>query len=266
MYRLSLYIVLALLFLIIYVKFLESRSIFFPLNELEFTPEDFNLHYDDIYFLTSDNVRINGWFIPSQDANYTLLFFHGNAGNISHRLEKIIFFNGLKLNVFIIDYRGYGKSRGKPREKGLYTDAQASYEYLVEKYKIDPENIILYGESLGSAVAIDLALKVKVRALILEGAFPSIKDLARSIYPFISLFLFTNKFDSLGKIKNISVPKLFLHSRDDEIVPFKLAQKFYNKASEPKQLVELRGGHNSAFLDSQEKYIASLRSFINSLS
>ncbi|MEM7816653.1 MAG: alpha/beta hydrolase [Candidatus Aenigmatarchaeota archaeon] len=238
--------------------------VFFPSKELWITPEQFELPFKDVYIKTIDKVMINGWFIQ-KDGSYTLLFFHGNAGNIGDRLEKLKLLYNLGLNIFIIDYRGYGKSNGKSTERGLYIDALASYNYLKDSFKISSENIILYGESLGCSIAIDLATKVKVAGLILEGSFSSGEDMAKLIIPFIPSFLFHNKFNSLKKIKNIDAPKLFLHSLDDEVVPFKLAKKLYSISKEPKKFVELRGSHNSAFLDSKEIYLNAIFSFLEDL-
>jgi hypothetical protein len=248
-----------------YIKYIENKNIYFPAKEIESLPSLTNIPFEDVYIKTADEVKINGWFMPYKEANYTLLFFHGNAGNIGHRLEKINILRELGVNIFIIDYRGYGKSEGKPSEKGFYLDAQASYRYLVDNRKIRPQQIILYAESLGTAIAIDLASKFKVRALIIEGAFSSGKDMARRIYPFIPNFIFSNMYDSTAKIKNIEAPKLFLHAQDDEVVPLGLAKKLYSFAYEPKEFVELTGGHNQAFLGSQEQYQTTIRSFLNKL-
>ncbi|MFC1699750.1 alpha/beta hydrolase, partial [Candidatus Omnitrophota bacterium] len=190
------------------------------------------------------------------------LFCHGNAGNIGHRLEKALLLRKLKLNIFLIDYRGYGNSAGRPSEAGLYLDAQAGYDYLVNQLGVSPDRLILYGESLGSAAIIDLAAKSEVAGLIVEGGFTRGRDMAKRIYPFLPAFLFANSFDSLSKVDQISAPKLFIHSRNDEIVSFKLAQRLYQAAAGPKQFQELIGPHNSAFYDSKDKYIASLESFI----
>lgn len=251
--------------IVIFIKYIESRGIFYPEKRIEFYPSSFNLAFEDVYIKTVDNLKINGWFIPYPGAKYTFLFCHGNAGNLEHRLEKLLMLRNIGINVFIIDYRGYGKSEGKISEKGLYLDARAAYGYLVNSRRITPEQVILYGESLGTAAVIGLAADVKVRAVILEGAFSRGRDMAARIYPLLPTFLFANSFDSLTKIKKVKVPKLFIHSRNDEIVPLELAKKLYNLSPEPKEFSELIGGHNTAFLDSREKYISSIGSFIEKL-
>lgn len=256
---------MGLILLFFYVKFLEEKGIYFPVLYIEIYPKDLGLKYQDLYIKTEDNLLINAWFIPKENAKYLVLFCHGNAGNISHRLEKIVLLYNLGLSIFIFDYRGYGRSQGKPNENGFYKDIESVYEFLVNEYKISPEKIILYGESLGTSVAIELASKKKVKALILEGAFSCGRDMAKKVYPFLPTFFFRNSFDSLSKIKKITSPKLFLHSKDDEIVPFSLAKKLFDNATFPKELVELAGTHNSCFLDAKEKYLDSIANFIRRL-
>ncbi|MCM8800307.1 MAG: alpha/beta hydrolase [Candidatus Omnitrophica bacterium] len=265
MLKIFLYVSVGLILLFLSVKFLEERGIYFPISYIDIYPKDIGLKYQDLYIKTKDNLLINAWFIPKEDSKYLVLFCHGNAGNISHRLEKVSFLYNLGLSILIFDYRGYGKSQGKPKEDGFYKDTESIYEFLVNEYKILPERIILYGESLGTAVAIELASKRKVKALILEGAFSRGKDMAKRIYPFLPNFFFSNSFDSLNRIKKITSPKLFLHSKDDEIVPFSLAKKLFDAAPPPKKLVELTGDHNSCFLDAKESYLLSINNFIKEL-
>lgn len=260
-----LYIIIIILLIVGYIKYIENRGVFFPIKNIEITPDFINLPFEDIYIQTKDNIKINGWFISSNNAKYTILFCHGNAGNIADRLDKISLLYGLGVNIFIIDYRGFGRSQGRPSESGLYLDAEAAYNYLVNIKKILAQQIILYGESLGTVAVINLAAKLKVKAIILEGAFSSGKDMARKIYPFLPTFLFSNKFDSQFAIREIGAPKLFIHSRDDEIVPFNLARKLYDVSREPKQFIEIQGDHNNAFLDSKETYISSIAAFIRGL-
>jgi len=266
MLRIIIYIILGIALTFIYVKSLEHRNLFFPFKEIDHTPQAMGLSYEDIYFITQDNKKINGWFIPSGDkAGHTLLFFHGNGGNISHRLDKIKIFHDLGLNVFIIDYRGYGKSEGSPSEAGLYLDAKASYSFLIDKLKIKPHSIILYGESLGGAVALELATQVDASAVITEETFSSMRDIAKDIYPFLPSFFVSDKFNSLSKIRKLSIPKLIIHSKDDEMIPFRHAQKLYDAAEEPKTLAVIDGSHNSAFLDSGKDYKNHILEFIKGL-
>lgn len=266
MIKIAIYLAILFVFFVAYIKYTERQLTFFPMRKVDFTPKFIGLNFEDLYLTTADNVRVNAWFVPADQARYTILFYHGNAGNMSHRLDKILLLHKMQLNVLIIDYRGYGLSSGSPTEPGIYRDGQCAYDYLTKERKIKPENILVFGESLGSAVAINLTSQQAVRGLILEGAFSSSRDMAKRISVYIPAWFFINGFDSLSKIGKVNVPKLFIHSRNDEIVPFHLAQKLYARASEPKQFTELSGGHNTAYIDSQEKYIASIASFIQQLS
>ncbi|MFH1845994.1 MAG: alpha/beta hydrolase [Candidatus Omnitrophota bacterium] len=257
-------IVFISLFLIA-IRYIETHSIFYPMKEMIYDPSLAGLVYEDVYFNTGDNIKLNGWFVKNDNAEYTLLLFHGNAGNISHRIDKLAVLNDLDVNVFIFDFRGYGKSKGKPSEQGLYKDGQAAYDYLIKEKNIQPEKIILYGASLGAGGAIDLAKKVKVKALITESAFTSVKDMARIAYPIMPPFVFSSKFNAISKSKDITYPKLLIHSIDDEIVPFRLAEKLFNAASDPKKLLKLHGGHNTMFLDSEKEYKSGIKEFLEGL-
>ena len=265
MVKLILCILIGVLLAVGYVKYLETTNIFFPVKGIEYSPDTINLNFEDVYIETQDKLKINGWFISNGEAKYTVLFLHGNAGNIGDRLDKIKLLYEAKANIFIIDFRGYGMSQGKPSEKGCYLDSQAAYQYLVNARKITPENIILYGESLGGAAAVDLASRVKVRGLILEGVFTKISDMVKITYPFIPSFLISVKFDSLAKIKNVEAAKLFIHSRDDGIVPLALAKKLYAETPGPKKFCEITGDHNNAFLDSKDSYSSAIEEFIREL-
>jgi fermentation-respiration switch protein FrsA (DUF1100 family) len=235
------------------------------MKEIESDPETIGLSFKEVNFKAADNIELNGWFIPCEGAEDSIIFCHGNGGNISHRLEKIAILHIMGLNVFIFDYRGYGRSKGSPSEKGLYKDAEAAYGYLISRDNISAENIILYGESIGGAVAIDLARRRKIKALITEETFSSVKDMTRIIYPFLPYFALRSRFDSVSKIKGINVPKLIIHSIDDEIVPFHLGEKLFESASSPKEFLKIRGSHNTAFLDSKELFISGITSFVNAL-
>ncbi len=265
MVRIILILLLGLGLIFGYVKYLEHKGVYYPVKEILIYPESAGLSFNDVYITTEDNIIINGWFIPNPKAEYILLFFHGNAGNIGDRIDKLKLLYHAGFGILIIDYRGFGKSRGRALESGFYRDASAAYDYLMNTINVKPEQLVLYGESLGSAVAVDLAFHRKVRALILEGAFSRGRDMAVRIYPLLPRFVFSNSFDSLTKIKEINAPKLFIHSRDDEIVPFNLAKKLYDNAKGPKEFLEIQGDHNSAFLSSQRSYISSISTFIEKL-
>jgi fermentation-respiration switch protein FrsA (DUF1100 family) len=259
-------LVIAILFLgFLFLRYFEKKNIYFPLRTIEATPEEIHLDYENISVKTRDGVQISGWYVPSKYPRVTLLFFHGNGGNISHRLDKIKILNDLDVDVLIFDYRGYGMSGGSPSENGLYLDAEAVYDYLVHEKKTSPGTIIVYGESLGGAVAVDLAGKRQTGGVILEGCFTSVPDMAKRLLPFIPSFLISSQYDSLRKIKDITTPKLLFHSIEDDIVPFALGMKLFQAAIEPKKFVEMRGGHNDAFLVSHDIYKKSINAFIDRL-
>ncbi|MFH1201994.1 MAG: alpha/beta hydrolase [Candidatus Omnitrophota bacterium] len=256
---------LSLLAVLAYIRYVEKRSIFVPSSDVLFTPADINLPFEDVYFNTADGNTLNAWFVPANGAKYTLVFFHGNAGNLSHRLEKLAIFNELRLNVFIIDYRGYGKSKGRPSEAGLYEDGVAAYNYLTADRKIPADSLIIYGESLGTAVAIDLASQRPAKALIVDSGFSSAKDMSRVVFPLLPTIFLSTRFDSRAKVRKITCPKLIIHSLNDEIVPFKLGEAIFDNAPAPKELLKLRGPHNSAFMDSKQEFIKGIGSFIDKL-
>ena len=246
-----------------YVYYMQASFIFYPNmpgRDLVATPEDIGLSYQDVELVTEDNIKLHGWFIPNHDAKATLLFFHGNAGNISHRLESIEIFNRLGLNVFIIDYRGYGQSEGKITEKGSYRDAEAAWNYLKQTQGEQP--IFIFGRSLGAAVAAWLSSKHSPAGLIVESGFTSIPSMAQRIYPFLPVRLLAHfSYDTRHYVKHITCPILVAHSRNDEIIPYQEGIEIFDAAPEPKIFLEMRGGHNDGFMVSGSAYIEGLRSF-----
>lgn len=241
----------------------QERLIYFPERTLIATPEDLGLAFDDLHLRTEDGLDIHGWYIPGLDPERPLLFLHGNAGNISHRLETIEIFHELGLSVLIIDYRGYGLSEGRPGEAGSYRDAEAAWNYLVEHRGISPSTIIVFGRSLGGGVAAGLAGKFEPGALILESTFTSVTALAEEIYPFLPVkWLCRIHYPNLERIKHIAAPKLLIHSEDDELVPFTHGESLYRAAKPPKTFLKLRGGHNDGFLFDRARYKAGLENFL----
>ena len=201
---------------------IEQRMIFYPSAVIEGTPRQTGLEFEDIYFTTRDGVRLNGWFVPHLEARSTLIWFHGNAGNIGHRVENLKFLHELvKVNVFIFDYRGYGRSQGSPSEEGTYLDGEAAFELVRKKIGGDAEaRIVLFGRSLGAAVAAEIATRFASQGLILESPFISIAEMARVLFPWLPIapFLQTS-YDVRDKIQRIKVPLRGLHGERDEIVP-----------------------------------------------
>jgi len=225
-------------------RYLESVGVFFPSREMSVLPSVIGLPWEDVYFTTKDNITLNGWYFKKPQASSTVIFAHGNAGNISDRLFKIKFFYDLGLNVFIFDYRGYGKSKGRPSEAGIYQDAQSAYDYLQARGDVNMKNIILYGASLGGTVVIDLATHRSSALLVVESSFSNALDMARIFYPFVPLFFLSLKFNSIDKVRGLAVPKIFIHSPEDQVVPFWIGQKLFEAASEPKEFLKIHGGHN----------------------
>ncbi|MFC1703271.1 alpha/beta hydrolase [Candidatus Omnitrophota bacterium] len=248
-----------------YIRYIELRSIFIPTREVITTPQQVDLPFEDIFFKTEDSIELNGWFIKSPKAKATIIFAHGNGGNICHRLEKIAFFYHLGINTFIFDYRGYGKSKGKPTEEGIYKDGRAAFDYLIRRDDIDRKKIIAYGESIGGAVAIDLATHRDVACVIAESTFSSAKEMGKIVYPFLPSFLFISKFDSITKVKNLKTQKLFIHSRNDEIVPFSLGKKLFDAAAQPKELLTITGGHNTGFIESKYIILERLKKYLKKI-
>ncbi|MGB2600654.1 MAG: alpha/beta hydrolase [Candidatus Omnitrophota bacterium] len=254
--------IIALLFL--YLRWFEKNNIFFPSRHIDATPDSIGLVYEDVTFKASDGTDLNAWFIPaSGSARGTILICHGNAGNISHRLHIIRIFHDMGLNVFIFDYRGYGKSHGRPSEKGMYLDAGGAYNYLINREDIDKNAIIVYGQSIGGAVAVDLASNTEPKLLITNSAFTSTRDMAKEIYPFLPAKLFiTQEFDAYSKVDSIHIPKLIIHSTEDEIVPFTHGEKLFENAAQPKEFHAMRGGHNEAVFDYEAEFIAGVDNFL----
>ncbi len=247
------------------LRWFEYRSLFYPLRDIAVTPADVNLDYESIDFVAEDNTRLHGWWIPHPEARGTVLLCHGNAGNISHRLDLVLeLWNDLQVNWFLFDYRGYGKSRGRPSEKGLYRDARAAYEVVRAQYgDADEPPVVVYGRSLGGAVALQLALDKPVRALVIESAFSSAVDVGESAFPILPVrVVMKYRFEADRRAPRVEAPKLFAHSKQDEIIPYRLGRALYEAAAEPRTFVELRGGHNDWPWNTTPGYRERLAAFV----
>jgi len=263
--NISLLIVTGIILSNIIVFLLQPGMLFYPYEELESTPADWELAYEDVVITTSDAVKLHGWYLPVKESRQVVLFFHGNAGNISHRGESLAIFNSIGVNVLIVDYRGYGKSEGSASEEGLYCDAMAAWQYLITM-GFKPGDIIIFGRSLGGAVATHLATQVKPRALILESTFTSTRDMIDRMMPFASRFVYMRySFNTEEAIKQVTSPVLVMHSKSDEIVPYELGQKVYQAAMHPKKFYLLVGGHNDGFITSMPGYRYRIKSFLESI-
>jgi uncharacterized protein len=241
----------------------QPAMIFYPSERVELTPADWGLSYEEVKLTTADGVGLQGWYLPAPAGERTLLFFHGNAGNISHRGESLLIFHRLGLNTLIIDYRGYGRSEGSPSEEGLYRDAEAAWRYLVEQRGRTAQDIVIFGRSLGGAVAVQLAAKEQPAGLIVESSFSSAREFAHLAFPLLSrLTPLRFEFDAAAALADVHCPVLVAHSPDDEIIPYVLGEKLYQAANTPKRFLTMRGDHNSGFLQNQGEYERGLRAFL----
>ncbi len=235
--------------------FMQPKFLYCAVREVLYTPDELGMDFEDVVFKTDDGLHLNGWYVPAENSQLTVLFCHGNGGNIMHRLDSINIFYKLGLNCFIFDYRGYGNSEGKPGEEGTYLDAEAAYEWLTKEKKISPNDIIIFGRSLGGSIATQLASKVQTRALIIESTFTSYVDIGRKFYPYMPVRLFARfGYRTMDYIKDVHCPVMIIHSRSDDIVPFEFGLELYEVANEPKEFVEIFGSHNEGFLVSGEIY------------
>ena len=254
--------------LVVLMYFMQGRMLYLaevPSRALVMEPADIGLDYQDISIETSDGVSLHGWFIAGRSSR-VLLFFHGNAGNISHRLESIAQFHGLGLSVFIIDYRGYGRSEGRTTETGIYRDADAAWRYLTESRGVAASDIVIFGRSLGASVASRLAIQHQPLALIVESSFTSVPDIGQDLYPWLPVRWLTHlKHATRDHVRSVHCPILVVHSRDDEIIPFHHAEAILASANEPRTLLAIRGSHNDAFLRDERNYIDGIRAFLSGL-
>ncbi len=268
MFKYLLFVAVCYGLLVLAVYLMQERMLYLPNTPgraLIQNPADVGLAYEDVHITTSDGIALHGWFVPGPSTR-TLLFFHGNAGNISHRLESLQQFHSLGLSVLIIDYRGYGQSGGTVSEQGLYRDARAAWRYLTEQRGIHPNNIIVFGRSLGGSVAAWLAARREALALIVESSFTSVPDAAQALYPWLPVrWLSRLQHATADYIRAVHSPLLVVHSRGDEIIPFHHGQAIFEAANEPRSFLELRGGHNDGFIVSEQVYLAGLRRFLTSL-
>jgi len=260
----SIYVLLALTLYLLQGKMVFLSNL--PGRALTASPGDIGLEFEDVSLDTSDAERLHGWYVPALQSNGVVLFFHGNAGNISHRLDSIRIFHDLGLDTFIFDYRGYGQSTGKTTEQGTYLDAQAAWSYLVEKRGIPADRIIIFGRSLGGAIGTWLGAQHVPAAVIVESSFTSGVDMARRLYPFLPVRLITRlRYPVAQYASRLECPVLVVHSRNDEIIPFAMGQSIFAAVKQRKSFLELRGDHNNGFFISRREYIAGLSGFIESV-
>jgi uncharacterized protein len=262
----------------------ESRFIYFPskypegdwrVREPRAVEGRAAARFEDVWLTARDGVRLHAWHaapvagragaLEPVRTDRALLYLHGNAGNVSHRRAIVEDFASLPAQVLALDYRGYGRSEGAPSEEGLYRDARAAFEYLTRARGVPANRVVIYGESLGGAVAVDLASKVQPCALVVQSGFTSIADMAAEVMPFVPRFIIRTKMNSLEKIARVRAPVLVVHSPADEVVPYRLGRKLYEAAPEPKRFHEIRNApHNLAFDVGGAAYLDALREFVDS--
>ncbi|HSE00434.1 MAG TPA: alpha/beta hydrolase [Burkholderiales bacterium] len=259
---------------LVLVFLFQSHLVFFPGTgrEAVLTPQSYGLRFDSVQIRTADDETLDAWWVPAEGARGVVLFFHGNAGNISHRLDYLQMFHRLRYTTLIVDYRGYGKSTGTPSEAGTYRDAEAAWEYLRHARMARPQDIVIAGESLGAAVATWLAAEVSLAegkgpgAVLLFSTFTSVNDLGAQVYWFLPVRLLSRiGYDNQANLKRIRAPVFIAHSRDDDIVPYAHGKRLYETANEPKTFLEMRGGHNDGFVFVRPEWVAELGAFLDRL-
>jgi uncharacterized protein len=265
-------VVIAYLGLLLLLRLNESRLIYFPgsVRRLTDAPAGLQLPVRRAAIRTEDGLTLGSWVIPAgpDSTGYWVLICHGNAGNLSEfgRPAHYAGLRALGLSLLAFDYRGYGESEGAPSEAGLYRDANAAYQYLRGGLRVPPERIIVFGHSLGSTVAVDLASRVPAAGLILEGALTSVIERGAELYPYIPVrWIGRSRFSSIDKISQVSIPKLFLHARADDVVPLAHGRRLFEAALPPKTFVELNGGHGDAFELDSVTYFGSIRQFVEAV-
>jgi uncharacterized protein len=263
-------ILIAYVSVLFLARIFETHLIFFPDYEGRLTgnwhPK--GLPIEDVWLNSPGEIKLHAWWIPNPRAELTFIAFHGNAGNISQRADVYRFLSELPVNVLAVEYRGYGRSEGTPNEAGLYLDAQAGYDYLVHERGIPPNRIVAFGQSLGTAVAVDLATKRPLAGVILEAPFPSVRAVTSRIYPFLpGLGLIAkSKFNTGGKLARPHPPVMITHCNQDPVIAFTLGQEVYQLAVEPKSFLRIEGFcHEEAFLIAPTSYREHLSAFINGL-
>ncbi|HSB62000.1 MAG TPA: alpha/beta hydrolase [Vicinamibacteria bacterium] len=243
----------------------EKSLIYFPARAHDLAPSDLGLPHEDVTLVAEDGVRLHAFFLPAPSPRLAVLLANGNAGNVSHRLPRaLILHRRLRADVLLFDYRGYGRSEGSPDEEGTYRDARAAHRHLARERGVPPERLVLFGESLGSAVALELALSRPCRALVLESPFTSIPDMAAVAFPVLPLrALVRTRYDNLAKIARLGVPLLVLHGERDEVVPFEQGRRLFEAAPEPKRFFAIPGaGHNDTYVTGGEAYWRAVEEFV----
>ncbi|MET0067721.1 MAG: alpha/beta hydrolase [Candidatus Thiodiazotropha sp.] len=244
----------------------QANLVYLPSRSIAATPALIGLDFEDVELRSADGVRLHGWYLGHQNPRATLLFMHGNAGNVGHRLSTLELFHQLGLAVLIIDYRGYGESEGSPYEAGIYRDAEAAWEYLIRDRGVDPSRLILFGRSFGGAIAAYLASRQPHGALVLESTFTSLPEVAGDHFPWVPVsWLTRERYDTRTRLSEIPGPVMIVHSREDEVVPYRHGEALYSLVRGDKRLVTLSGDHSNGVRLNQARYRAAWESFLASL-
>ncbi len=245
----------------------QPSLIYHPDRQLTGAPADRGLAFEDVTLDTADGESIHGWYVPAAESASHVLFFHGNAGNISHRLDTVEILHRMGHAILIVDYRGYGRSSGRPSEAGTYADAAAAWDYLRDTLGVEPQRIVVYGRSLGGAVAVWLAANRTPAGLIIESTFTHMADMGAHHYPYLPARALTRiHYDSLSRMPSVRCSVFGAHSDEDEIVPFHLGKKLADSARNLALFVTLKGSHNDSFLRGGAAYHRALDTFIRSVS
>lgn len=241
---------------------LHSSLIFAPTREIYSSPKDEGLPYEEVYIKTSDGETLYGYYLPVKEkTNKVVIYLHGNAQNVGDWYPAVLEIQRyVPVNFLLIDYRGYGKSTGKPSVEGTVIDAQAMYKYLLDK-GFKAGDISLYGRSIGGAIALELAVKDKVKGTVVQSSFTSLKDIAKYLYPWLPQIVIRNNiWNSKELIKKINCPVLISHGDKDEVVPQEHSYKLFEAANEQKKLIILKGAaHNDISSYFNEEYFNTLK-------
>ncbi len=242
----------------------ESMMVFVPSREMAAHPGAYGLRFERLWLTASDGVRLRAWWIPGpREDSPVMLCLHGNGGNLSSRVDKMKLFHDAGAAQLWVEWRGYGESSGSPDEAGLDRDGRAGWDWLTLERGIPPARVALYGESLGCGVAVELATRVPAGGLIVDSGFSSIAEMGRAVLPWFPAALLSIRFDNLAKLPRVTMPTLFLHSPQDDIIPYEQALRNYAAAGGPKTFVELRGSHNDGFLETGPAYASAIRDFLS---
>jgi fermentation-respiration switch protein FrsA (DUF1100 family) len=252
-----------------YVYLTQHNLVYLPRygRELVGTPATQGLPYEDVTIRTEDGETLSAWWIPAERPRGAVLVLHGNAGNISHRIDYARMFRELGYGTLLVDYRGYGKSTGKPSEEGTYRDALASWRWLVERQRLQRTDIVVLGESLGGAIACWIAARETPGALVLASTFTSVPDLGASFYGFLPVRLLSRfKYDTRECLSRVKSPVFIAHSPQDDIIPYAHGQALYAVAHEPKTFLQMSGGHNSGFVYTRPEWAKALADWLERVS